>query len=111
MVRGVPKLISVNDLAGDVMDADFRRCEDGDVNGSARQTLSGDDRTLNGQFNFNVANESLKAGNVYVILHRNRDGICRRLPRHFGTEWCSWLTSEVRCSHGRTSVLASLVKA
>ncbi|MEZ4986467.1 MAG: hypothetical protein R2795_15760 [Saprospiraceae bacterium] len=69
MVRGVLWVDRfVNDLAGDVMDADFVGVKIGDVNGSAQaNALSGDDRTLNGQFNFNVATESLKAGNVYTV--------------------------------------------
>ncbi|MEZ4986439.1 MAG: T9SS type A sorting domain-containing protein [Saprospiraceae bacterium] len=61
-------MLSVNNLVGTLSGQDFVGVKIGDVNGSAQaNALSGDDRTLNGQFNFNVANESLKAGNVYTV--------------------------------------------
>ncbi|WP_367387936.1 CUB domain-containing protein [Lewinella sp. LCG006] len=69
-----PELINENNLAGDVLDADFVGVKIGDVNGSAQaNALAGDDRTLNGQFNFEVENVSVKAGNVYTVAFRGAD--------------------------------------
>ncbi|PTM09659.1 MAG: hypothetical protein DA408_17780, partial [Bacteroidetes bacterium] len=62
-----PELINENNLVSN-LNADFVGVKIGDVNGSAQANLlSGDDRTLNGQFNFEVANANLKTGNVYTI--------------------------------------------
>jgi hypothetical protein len=69
-----PELRSENNLAADIMDADFVGVKIGDVNGSVQaNALAGDDRTLNGQFNFNVANTSVKAGNVYTVAFTGAD--------------------------------------
>ncbi|MEL6837611.1 MAG: hypothetical protein AAFP77_31670, partial [Bacteroidota bacterium] len=60
-----PELISENNLAGDVLDANFVGVKVGDVNGSVQaNALANDDRNLNGEFNFAVENGSLVAGNV-----------------------------------------------
>ena len=58
-----PELINENNLASDILDADFVGVKIGDVNGNAQaNALAGDDRTLNGQFNFVAENISMKAG-------------------------------------------------
>ncbi|MGH1438440.1 MAG: hypothetical protein ACRBG0_28700, partial [Lewinella sp.] len=63
-----PELINENNLAGDVLDADFVGVKIGDVNGSAQaNALAGDDRTLNGQFNLVAENISMKVGNTYTV--------------------------------------------
>jgi hypothetical protein len=69
-----PELINENDLAEDIATANFIAVKIGDVNGTAQaNALAGDDRTLNGQFNFEVENESLKAGNVYTVAFTGAD--------------------------------------
>jgi hypothetical protein len=63
-----PELINENNLSTDIVDADFVGVKIGDVNGSAQaNALSADDRTLNGIFNLEVENISLKAGNTYTV--------------------------------------------
>ncbi|WP_425412706.1 T9SS type A sorting domain-containing protein [Lewinella cohaerens] len=63
-----PELINENNLAGDILDADFVGVKIGDVNGSAQaNALAGDDRTLNGQFNLVAENIAVKAGNTYTV--------------------------------------------
>jgi hypothetical protein len=63
-----PEVASVNNLPEAVLTADFVGVKIGDVNGSAQaNALAGDDRTLNGTFNFEVENVSVKAGNVYTV--------------------------------------------
>ncbi|MEZ4984359.1 MAG: hypothetical protein R2795_04870 [Saprospiraceae bacterium] len=69
-----PELISENNVATAITDADFVAVKIGDVNGSVQaNALSGDDRTLNGQFNFEVDDINLKTGNVYTVAFRGRD--------------------------------------
>ena len=69
------ELGSVNDLAeGAIVNIDFVGIKTGDVNGSASaNALAGDDRTLNGQFDFAVENGSLVAGNVYTVAFRGAE--------------------------------------
>jgi hypothetical protein len=63
-----PELISENNLAGDVLDADFVGVKIGDVNGSAQaNALASDDRTLNGIFNLRAEDIEMKAGNTYTV--------------------------------------------
>ncbi|WP_367392861.1 hypothetical protein [Lewinella sp. LCG006] len=63
-----PELINENNLAGDVLDADFVGVKIGDVNGSAQaNALAGDDRTLNGTFHLRAEDIDLKAGNTYTV--------------------------------------------
>jgi hypothetical protein len=63
-----PELINENNLAGDVLDADFVGVKIGDVNGSAQaNALAGDDRTLNGIFHLQAEDIDLKAGNTYTV--------------------------------------------
>ncbi|MGH1437462.1 MAG: hypothetical protein ACRBG0_23690, partial [Lewinella sp.] len=63
-----PELINENNLAGNILNADFVGVKIGDVNGSAQaNALAGDDRTLNGQFNFVAENIAMKAGNTYTV--------------------------------------------
>jgi len=62
-----PELINENNFVAN-LNANFVGVKIGDINGSAQANLlSGDDRTLNGQFNFEVANTSVKVGNVYTV--------------------------------------------
>ncbi|WP_367390569.1 choice-of-anchor I family protein [Lewinella sp. LCG006] len=69
-----PEVANVNNLPEAVLTADFVGVKIGDVNGSAQaNALAGDDRTLNGQFNFEVENVSVKAGNVYTVAFRGAD--------------------------------------
>ncbi|MEL7423546.1 MAG: T9SS type A sorting domain-containing protein, partial [Bacteroidota bacterium] len=69
-----PELISENNLAGDVLDANFVGVKVGDVNGSVQaNALANDDRNLNGEFNFAVENGSLVAGNVYTVAFRGAE--------------------------------------
>jgi hypothetical protein len=69
-----PELISVNDMPVQQPGVNFIAVKVGDVNGNAQaNALAGDDRTLNGQFNFNVANTSVKAGNVYTVAFTGAD--------------------------------------
>lgn len=66
-----PELINENNLIGNIPNTDFVGVKIGDVNGSARaNALAGDDRTVNGTFNFVVADEQLKAGNTYTLAFR-----------------------------------------
>ena len=63
-----PELINENNLAGDILDADFVGVKIGDVNGSAAaNALAGDDRTLNGIFNLRAEDIDMKAGNTYTV--------------------------------------------
>ncbi|MEL6658281.1 MAG: T9SS type A sorting domain-containing protein, partial [Bacteroidota bacterium] len=65
-----PELINENNLS-QVFNGDFVGVKIGDVNGSAQaNALAGDDRNLNGEFNFAVENGSLVAGNVYTVAFR-----------------------------------------
>jgi hypothetical protein len=60
--------------ANAVEEADFIAVKIGDVNGSAlANLLSSDDRNVNGQFNFNVADVELKAGNEYTVEFTGAD--------------------------------------
>ncbi|WP_367390391.1 hypothetical protein [Lewinella sp. LCG006] len=69
-----PELINENNFSADILDANFVGVKIGDVNGNAQaNALAGDDRTLNGQFNFEVENVSVKAGNVYTVAFRGAD--------------------------------------
>jgi hypothetical protein len=62
-----PEVANFNNLSGAVI-ANFVGVKVGDVNGSASANAqSGDDRTLNGTFNLDVENISMKAGNVYTV--------------------------------------------
>ena len=62
-----PELINENNFVSNLT-ANFVGVKIGDINGSAQANLlSGDNRTLNGQFNFEVANTSVKVGNVYTV--------------------------------------------
>jgi hypothetical protein len=68
-----PEVANFNNFAASQV-VSFVGVKVGDVNGSAQaNALSGDDRTLNGQFNFNVANTSVKAGNVYTVAFTGAD--------------------------------------
>jgi hypothetical protein len=68
-----PEVENFNNLAADAT-ADFVGVKIGDVNGSAAANLlSSDDRTLNGQFNLEVENAELKAGNVYTVPFTGAD--------------------------------------
>jgi hypothetical protein len=63
-----PELISENNLAGDILDANFVGVKIGDVNGSAAaNALAGDDRTLNGIFHLQAEDIDMKAGNTYTV--------------------------------------------
>ncbi|MEO0728725.1 MAG: hypothetical protein AAFZ63_29585, partial [Bacteroidota bacterium] len=63
-----PELISENDLAGDLLDADFVGVKIGDVNGSAQaNALASDDRNLEGIFHLQAEDIALKAGNTYTV--------------------------------------------
>ena len=63
-----PELINENNLAGDILDADFVGVKIGDVNGSAQaNALASDDRTLNGIFNLRAEDIDMKAGNTYTV--------------------------------------------
>jgi hypothetical protein len=69
-----PEVASVNNLPEAELTADFVGVKIGDVNGSAQaNALAGDDRTLNGTFNFEVENTSVKAGNVYTVAFTGAD--------------------------------------
>jgi len=70
-----PEVMNVNNLEeGALVNADFVGVKVGDVNGSAQANAqAGDDRNLNGEFNFAVENESLLAGNVYTVSFRGAD--------------------------------------
>jgi hypothetical protein len=69
-----PELINENNFSADILDANFVGVKIGDVNGNAQaNALAGDDRTLNGQFNFEVENVSVKAGNVYTVAFTGAD--------------------------------------
>lgn len=66
-----PELTNYNDLVG-VVNADFIAVKTGDVNGSATANLlSSDDRTLNGQFNFQLENIDMIAGTIYKTPFSN----------------------------------------
>jgi len=63
-----PEVVNVNDLVGNVIDRNFRGVKVGDVNASAIPNLTVvDDRTTNGDFSLNVSNQTVKAGNEYVV--------------------------------------------
>ncbi|WP_425412747.1 T9SS type A sorting domain-containing protein [Lewinella cohaerens] len=63
-----PELINENNLAGDILDADFVGVKIGDVNGSAQaNAMAADDRTLNGTFNLKAEDIDMKAGNTYTV--------------------------------------------
>jgi hypothetical protein len=63
-----PELISENNLADDILDADFVGVKIGDVNGSAAaNALASDDRNLNGIFNLQAEDIELKVGNTYTV--------------------------------------------
>ena len=69
-----PELRNQNNLVGEVLDVDFVGVKIGDVNGSAQaNALAGDDRTLNGAFNFQLGAESLVKGNIYTVAFRGAD--------------------------------------
>eukprot|EP00903_Cladosiphon_okamuranus_P000214 g214.t1 len=69
-----PELSNQNNLVGEVLDVDFVGVKIGDVNGSAQaNALAGDDRTLNGEFNFQLGAESLVKGNIYTVAFRGAD--------------------------------------
>eukprot|EP00903_Cladosiphon_okamuranus_P000116 g116.t1 len=63
-----PELINVNNLAVDILDADFVGVKIGDVNGSAQaNALAGEDRNLEGIFNLQIEDVALKTGNTYTV--------------------------------------------
>jgi hypothetical protein len=63
-----PEVININDLAGNMANQNFRAVKIGDVNGSAVANLASvEDRTMNGEFALNVLDETVKAGNEYVV--------------------------------------------
>lgn len=64
-----PEVISVNDLEGDLMDADFVALKIGDVNGSARanSAQAAEVRSTAGTFHLKTADQELKAGQEYTI--------------------------------------------
>ena len=62
-----PEVYNVNDLAASIMDADFVGVKIGDVNASADANFTGtEDRTIEGVFAFEVADQQLKAGSTYT---------------------------------------------
>jgi hypothetical protein len=68
------EVYSVNDLGGVIADADFVAIATGDVNGSASaNAFSSDDRNVNGEFNFNVAEVEMNAGEVYTVEFTGAD--------------------------------------
>jgi hypothetical protein len=68
-----PEVYSVNDLASS-LDVNFVAVKIGDVNLSAQPNdLVGDNRNLNGVFNFAVDNASLVAGELYTVEFRGED--------------------------------------
>ncbi|MEL7221947.1 MAG: T9SS type A sorting domain-containing protein, partial [Bacteroidota bacterium] len=69
-----PELINFNNLSLAVIDADFVAVKIGDVNDSAdANSLSGDDRTLNGIFNLEVDELEMKTGNTYTVSFTARE--------------------------------------
>jgi hypothetical protein len=68
-----PEVENFNNMTANEV-SDFVGVKIGDVNGSAAANLlSSDDRTLNGQYNFEVENTELKAGNVYTVPFTGAD--------------------------------------
>jgi len=63
-----PEVININDLAGNMINQNFRAVKIGDVNGSVVPNLTSvEDRTVNGEFALNVMDQQVKAGNEYVV--------------------------------------------
>lgn len=68
-----PELSSYNNFVG-VINADFVGIKIGDVNASVTaNALSSDDRTINGQFNFQLEDINMKKGNSYTVAFSSAD--------------------------------------
>ncbi|MCB0637000.1 MAG: T9SS type A sorting domain-containing protein, partial [Lewinella sp.] len=73
-LEAFPELINANNLAGDLADRDFIAVKIGDVNGSSvPNLLAGDDRELEGEYNFRVEDVRLQSGEVYEVPVTARD--------------------------------------
>jgi len=70
----IPELMNMNNLATDQLASDFIAVKVGDVNGNATANgiLGVDERSFNGNFEFNVEEQSFKAGEqVKVVFNAN----------------------------------------
>ena len=66
-----PEVYNVNDLAGQINDADFVAVKIGDVNSSAATSFANlEQRTIGGLFAFEVEDQQLKAGNAYTVTFK-----------------------------------------
>ena len=66
-----PEVYNVNDLAGQINDADFVAVKIGDVNSSAATSFANlEQRTIGGLFAFDVEDQQLKAGNAYTVTFK-----------------------------------------
>lgn len=64
-----PEVHSINDLDADMMNVNFVGIKIGDVNGSAipNNLLGADDRSFDGELNFDILDRGLKAGETYRV--------------------------------------------
>ncbi|MBK7869469.1 MAG: T9SS type A sorting domain-containing protein [Saprospiraceae bacterium] len=70
-----PEIININDLQGQIQDADFVAIKIGDLDGNARtSSIAGAEvRNIDATFHFQVEDQALKAGNEYTIAFKARD--------------------------------------
>jgi len=70
-----PEVKNINDLQGPVANANFVAVKVGDIDGNARPSaIAGTEvRDIKGDFNFQVADEQLAAGNEYTVDFRASD--------------------------------------
>jgi len=70
-----PEVRNINDLQGSITDANFIAVKVGDIDGNARpSSVAGTEvRNIKGDFNFQVADEVLAAGNEYTVDFRASD--------------------------------------
>lgn len=66
-----PEVFNVNDLAAEILNADFVAMKIGDVNSSAATSLASiEPRTIEGVFALETANQKLTAGNEYTVTFK-----------------------------------------
>jgi len=72
--QAFPEILNYNDLQTAIASGDFVAVKIGDVNGNARaNSLLGEERSIAGTFNLNVADQTLVAGNEYRIAFTAKD--------------------------------------
>jgi len=71
----IPELYNVNNLTVDQLNANFTAIKVGDVNGDSRANgiLGIDDRSFNGNFEFNVEEQNFKAGEEVAVTFTSED--------------------------------------